>query len=264
MSKQNDPVQPSTAEILAEVEHRRAEAKHQKSAGSRRTIIFLDRCVFWLSKHWLAIVNTLALLYVGIPILSAVLLYLGAEGPGGIIQSVYGPPVCHQLPQRSWFLFGQKFSYRLPELMAYEGIEPHPKQWQDVEAVYSAVRYGDATLGYKVALCQRDVAIYGTILIAGLALSLLRRRWKVHPIPWWIYIAFGIVPIGIDGGYQWVTYILDILLPASPIPVHETTLALRTLTGALFGLATVWLAYPHVQDAMDDFRNTLHKRFGWE
>ena len=50
----------------------------------------------------------------------------------------------------------------------------------------------------------------------------------------------------------------------SPIPVHETTPLLRTLTGSLFGLATVWLAYPHIQDAMDDFRSTLHKRFGWE
>jgi len=264
MSKQNDPVQPSTAEILAEVEHRRAEAKHQKSAGSRRTIIFLDRCIFWLSKHWLAIVNTLAFLYVGLPILSAVLLYLGVEGPGKLIQTIYGPPVCHQIPQRSWFLFGEKPAYSVDELMAYAGIETSSAQWQSIEILYHVIGYGDATIGYKIPLCQRCIAIYGTISIAGLVLSLLRRRWKVHPIPWWIYIAFGIVPIGIDGGYQWITYILDILLPASPIPVHETTLALRTLTGALFGLATVWLAYPHVQDAMDDFRNTLHKRFGWE
>ena len=27
---------------------------------------------------------------------------------------------------------------------------------------------GDATIGYKVAICQRDVATYGTILLAGL------------------------------------------------------------------------------------------------
>ncbi|MFL7791085.1 MAG: DUF2085 domain-containing protein [Anaerolineae bacterium] len=270
MSTQNDPAQPSTAEILAEVERRRSEANRPKTEEKRHVVVFLDRCVFWLTKHWLAIINTLVFLYVGLPVLSPVLLYLGAEGLGGTIQSIYGPPICHQLPQRSWFLFGQKFSYRLPELMEYFDIEPHPKQWQDVEVVYSKTRYGELPLGYKVALCQRDTAIYGTILLAGLAYALLRHRIKVHPIQWWDYVTFGIVPIGLNGGYQWITYVLDILLPNkvipfnSPLPPHETTPLLRVLTGALFGLATAWLAYPHVQEAMDDFRKTLHKRFGWK
>jgi hypothetical protein len=94
--------------------------------------------------------------------------------------------------------------------------------------------------------------------------SLLRHWKKIRPIPWWIYVALGIVPIGLDGGYQWVTYSLDLLLPKSPIPTHETTPLLRTITGTLFGLMTVWLAYPHVQEAMSDFQKTLHERFGWE
>jgi uncharacterized membrane protein len=264
MSIPNDPAQPSTGEILAEVERRRAEAQQQKTEEQRRIIVLLDRCVFWLSKHWLAVVNILAILYVGLPILSPVLIYLGVAGPGKLIQSIYGPPICHQLPQRSWFLFGRKFAYSLPELMAHAGVDPHSKKWQDVETVYYKIGYGDPTIGYKIALCQRDTAIYGTILLAGLAYSLLRRRWKVPPIPWWIYIAFGVVPMGLDGGYQWLTYTLEILLPNSPIPVHETTPLLRTLTGSLFGLATVWLAYPHVQDAMSDFQSTLQKRFEWE
>lgn len=148
--------------------------------------------------------------------------------------------------------------------MEYFDIEPHPKQWQDVEAVYRLLRYGNSDLGFKVALCQRDVAIYGTIMLAGLAYSLLRDRVKIRPLPVWAYIAFGIVPIGMDGGYQWITYILSILLTSSPIPVRETTPLLRTLTGALFGLATAWLAYPHFQSIMDDFRKTLQKRFEWE
>jgi uncharacterized membrane protein len=267
MSEQNDPTQPSTAEILAEVERRRADARQQKSAETakpRRVVIFLDRGVFWLSKHWLAILNTLALLYVGLPILSAVLLYLGVEGPGKLIQTIYGPPVCHQIPQRSWFLFGEKPAYSMDELMAYVEIETSSAQWQSVEAIYYVIGYGDATIGYKIPLCQRCIAIYGTISVAGLVYVLLRHRWKVHPIPWWVYVAFGIVPIGLDGGYQWLTYALNIMLSNPPIPIHETTPALRTITGALFGLMTTWLAYPHVQDAMDDFRITLQKRFKWE
>jgi uncharacterized membrane protein len=264
MSTQHGPSQPTTSEILAEVERRRSAARREKAERHKSIVVFLDRCVFWLSKHWLAIVNALAFLYVGLPVLSPVLLYLGVEGPGKLIQSVYGSPVCHQLPQRSWFLFGQQIAYSLPELMVHTRMDLPLTQWQSVEVVYHAVGYGDATLGYKVALCQRDTAIYGTILLAGLVYALLRRRVKVPPIPWWIYVAFGIVPMGMDGGYQWFTYTLNILLPNPPISPHETTPLLRVLTGSLFGLATVWLAYPHVQDAMNDFRNTLQKRFGWE
>ena len=264
MSIRDNPTQPSTAEILAEVERRRTAAHRPETEEQRRIIIFLDRCVFWLSKHWLAILNLLAAVYVGLPVLSPVLLYAGIERPGKLIQTLYRPPICHQLPQRSWFLFGQQPSYRLPELLAYFGLESHAEQWQDVEMVYSLVGYGNPDLGYKIALCQRDVAIYGTILLAGLAYTFLRRRWKVPAMLWWLYIALGIFPIAVDGGYQWLTYVLEIVLPRSPLPVHETVPLLRTLTGSLFGLATVWLAYPHVQEAMGDFQSTLHKRFGWE
>jgi uncharacterized membrane protein len=33
---------------------------------------------------------------------------------------------------------------------------------------------------------------------------------------------------------------------------RESDWLLRTITGCLFGMATVWLAYPYVQEAMDD------------
>ena len=68
--------------------------------------------------------------------------------------------------------------------------------------------------------------------------------------------------MAIDGGYQWLSYILNSFY--SDLLAHDTTPLLRVITGALFGAATVWLAYPHIQEAMDDFRQTLHKRFGWE
>ena len=40
--------------------------------------------------------------------------------------------------------------------------------------------------------------------------------------------------------------------------------ALRTLTGALFGMATVWLAYPYVQEAMDETRRDTERKLGLE
>jgi uncharacterized membrane protein len=258
MDTQNNAEQPSTAEILAEVERRRAES--QRSTEPRQIVIFLDRCVFWLAKHWLAILNTLAFLYVGLPLLSPMLLYLGATGPGEVIQVLY-KPLCHQLPHRSWFLFGSKLYYSLPELMEYLGVQPSTNRWVNAATVAQRVRYGDPTLGYKTALCQRDTAIYGAILLFGLAYSVLRRR-KLQPLRWWAYVALGILPMAIDGGYQWLSYIINSFY--NDFPAHDTIPLFRIITGVLFGVATVWLAYPHIQDAMDEFRETLQKRFGWE
>jgi uncharacterized membrane protein len=254
MSEQNNAGQPSTAEVLAEVERRRAEAQPPMTERQHRIVILADRFVFWLSKHWLAVFNTLAFLYVGLPTLAPALMYLGARTPAMAIYIIYRP-LCNQLPQRSWFLFGPQFAYTLPELMAQAGTSAVPDQW-------SQGFVGNEAMGYKMALCERCTAIHGTIFLFGLLYALGRRR--VRPLPWWAYIGFGIVPMAADGGYQFLSYVLPLLLPDLPIAPYETTPLMRTLTGALFGLATVWLAYPLVQETMDEFHETLHQRFGWE
>jgi uncharacterized membrane protein len=38
---------------------------------------------------------------------------------------------------------------------------------------------------------------------------------------------------------------------------RESNYLLRTATGALFGLASTWLAYPNIQDAMADALQSL-------
>ena len=220
----------------------------------RWIVVIADRFVFWLTKHWLAVFNTLAFLYVGLPILAPALMALGAEVPARVIYTIYSP-LCNQLPQRSWFLFGPQLAYSLPELA----------QWIGGDALAGAWAHGfvgHETLGYKVALCQRCTAIYGGILLFGLLYVLVRRR--VRPLSWWAYLILGIVPMMLDGGVQFVSYALALFWPEGPVVPHETTPALRTITGALFGLATVWLSYPIVQETMDEFRETLQKRFGWQ
>jgi uncharacterized membrane protein len=86
-------------------------------------------------------------------------------------------------------------------------------------------------LGSQVAVCERDVAIYGTIGLAGLLFSLMGRGWR--PLPWRWYFAL-LIPIAIDGTTQ-------------TLGIRESTWQLRLATGALFGVATVWLAYPHLE-----------------
>jgi uncharacterized membrane protein len=254
MDEQSNPVQPSTAKVLAEVERRKAQ--RSMSEERRRTVILADRFVFWLSKHWLVIFNALAFLYVGLPVLAPILMHFGAVGPAAIIHNLY-KPLCHQLPQRSFFLFGPQLAYTLPELLGQVGVGVIANPW-------SGDFGGNEAVGYKIALCQRDVAIYGMIFFSGLLYGLLRRRWNVRPLPWWAYLGFGLAPMAVDGGYQWVSNAVKILFPAVSISIYESSPLMRAITGALFGLATVWLAYPYVQEAMDEFRETLQKRFGWE
>ena len=254
MDATDNPIQPSTAEVLAEVERRRAQSRPPVSERQRRIVIIADRFVFWLSKHWLAVFNALAFLYIGLPVLAPVLMALGARVPAQAIYAVYRP-LCNQLPQRSWFLFGPQFTYTLPELAEWIGGDALAGAWaQDF--------VGNGTVGYKVALCERCAAIYGGIFFFGLLYVLGRRR--VRPLPWWAYLGLGIVPMVLDGGYQFLSYALAIFWPEGQVVPRETTPALRTITGALFGLATVWLAYPYIQEAMDEFHETLQERFGWE
>lgn len=256
MDEQSNPIQPSTAKVLAEVERRRAEARRSVGEEQRRAVILADRFIFWLSKHWLVVCNTLAFLYVGLPILAPVLMQLGASGPAVVIHTIY-KPLCHQLPQRSFFLFGPQLTYTLPELLERVGAGAISSPW-------SGEFIGNEVVGYKVALCQRDVAIYGAIFLFGLAYGLLSQRRNVRPLRWWAYIGIGIVPMVLDGGYQWLSNAINILAPQFPITPYESAPLLRVITGGLFGLATAWLAYPCVQEAMDEFQETLQKRFGWE
>jgi len=254
MDAQDNSGQCSAADILAEVERRRGIAQRPMGESQRGAVVLADRCVFWLSKHWLAIFNILALLYVGLPTLAPVLMHLGAGGPAMAIYLIYRP-LCNQLPQRSWFLFGPQFAYTLPELTARAGTDAVPGPWAEAFV-------GNEAVGYKMALCQRCTATYGAILLFGLLYTLGRRR--VRPLPWWAYVGLGLVPMALDGGYQFLSYALPALLPGLPIIPHETTPFMRTLTGGLFGLATVWLAYPLVQETMDEFHERLQHRFGWE
>jgi uncharacterized membrane protein len=253
MREIGDREQSSAGAAMKELK-RQAARRDRPSENGRSFVVAADRFIFWLSKRWLAVFNTLAFLYVGLPFLAPALMRLGAERAAWLIYTMYRP-LCHQLPQRSWFLFGPQLAYRLPELMNLAG--------DAVTGPFSNSFVGNETMGYKVALCQRCTAIYGAIFLFGLLFGLLRQRWNVRPLPWWAYVLLGLFPIGLDGGYQLLSYLLPIVLPTISLQPFETTPLMRALTGVLFGWATVWLTYPYVQESMDDVRASLRARLGW-
>jgi hypothetical protein len=94
------------------------------------------------------------------------------------------------------------------------------------------------------------VAIYGGIFLAGLVFALV--RGKIKPLPLSFWVLFGIVPIGLDGFSQLLT---GLPIPGlSALPARESTPFLRTLTGGLFGVMNVWMAYPYVEETMAETR----------
>jgi uncharacterized membrane protein len=205
----------------------------------------IDRLAAWMARHWLAIFNGIIALFVAVPFLAPTLLELASTrdcapcaAAGRLIYTVYSP-LCHQLPERSYFLFGAQPTYSVREL------EDRGAEAAGLNIVQRMMlRYrGEPGVGFKVALCERDLAIFGSLLVGGLLFGLarraLRRRGREVPrLPVWAYL-IALIPVAVDG----VSQLLGL---------RESNWILRSITGALFGLATVWLAYPYIEEAMAD------------
>lgn len=224
--------------------------RSEVQGDARRRAIGVNRALRGFSRHWLAILNTIVFLYVALPFMAPVLMRVGATTPARWIYTVYSP-VCHQLAFRSWFLFGEQAAY--PRQLAGTGLTSFGAATGISEDDLAAARayVGEEGIGYKVALCERDIAIYGGIFLAGVAFSFVRGR--LRPLPIMIWFGLGVLPMAIDGGSQLLSG-----LPGIPTAwgVRESTPLLRTITGLLFGVLNVWLAYPHIEISMAETRAT--------
>jgi uncharacterized membrane protein len=224
-------------------------ARGQRETGA-------DRATAWFSSHYMLVFNLIFVIYIGLPFLAPVLMKVGADLPATIIYKVYRP-LCHQLAYRSWFLFGEQPAYpralaQVAGLVSFEqatGIDS-----LNVPASQNFI--GNPTLGYKVAICERDVAIYGSILLFGLIFSATHGRLK--SFPWYLWVLIGIIPIAVDGFSQ-----LPSLLDYSwlkGLPIRESTPLLRTITGFLFGFTTAWFGYPYIEDSMRETRLLMARK----
>jgi uncharacterized membrane protein len=204
------------------------------------------------------------LLYFGLPILAPVFMKLGATLPANVIYTIY-KPLCHQFGFRSFFLFGEQSYYPLkeadiPNVLTFDEVTG----FQDLRnpAAYSRLQArqftGNETVGYKMALCERDMAIYSGIFLFGLIFALTRRRIK--PLHWLGWMLLGIGPIGLDGFSQLFSQ-MDWRFLSSILPYRESTPFLRVLTGLLFGVATAWFAYPYMEESFSETRQFFVKKF---
>lgn len=173
-------------------------------------------------------------LYVSGAVLAPILMAAGLSTPASALYTLYSF-ACHQLPQRSFFLFGEHPTYTLEDLRGRVGLAglpgyPWPRRF-----------IGDPEIGWKIALCQRDLAIYGAMALTATAMLLRKRPWR--PLPLWAFLTIGLLPIALDGGSQWISYVLALLGPFTP---RESTPFLRVVTGALFGITFVWAFFPRL------------------
>jgi uncharacterized membrane protein len=206
-----------------------------------------DKFSYWISNHYMFVLNMFVLIYVGLPFLAPVMMSTGYTQPASALYRFYGL-VCHQLAFRSWFIFGDQAAYPR-EAADVAGLVSFGEATGIAEDDELAARayVGEPGVGYKVALCERDVAIYGGILLFGLVFSLTGRRIK--PLPWYLWLLVGILPIAIDGFSQLLSQ-----PPLNFFPYRESTPLLRTITGFLFGLSTAWFGFPIVEESMVDIR----------
>lgn len=226
---------------------------------------FVNQFALAFVRHWLLVFNSAVTLLVTPPWLAPVFMRLGWELPGRAIYFVYSF-LCHQLPQRSYFLFGPQATYSLAEIQAV---------WPVPASNWLALRQfiGTPEMGYKVAWSDRMVSMYGAFLLGGLLFALVRHRLRPLRLRWY---PLWVAPIFFDGvshtindftgwGFRdtnaWLAALTENIFPAAFYAgdaLGAFNWWLRLLTGLIFGLGTVWLAYPYLERGFD----TIHAHLG--
>ncbi len=211
----------------------------------------------WLSTHWFGMFLFLYGLWVWIPFLAPLFMKIGWDGAGKAIYFVYSF-FCHQLPERSFFLFGGKTMYSLPEIQA---------AWRNTTNPMILRQFiGNAEMGWKIAWSDRMISFYTSIWI--FALAWLPFRKKIKPLSW-LGFALLLLPIALDGGThmvsdfagigqgfrdtnQWLTYLTNNSLPVSLYAgdaLGSFNSLMRLITGLLAALGIVWLVFPSLEES---------------
>jgi uncharacterized membrane protein len=222
--------------------------QYLKKVNRRQVLTVGERLSYWLAKHYLFMLNLLIFTYVGLPFMAPVFMHAGLPALAKPIYAAYSI-TCHQLSFRSWFMYGEQPAYPRQAAGVKDWLTYGQATGLNEGDLVQARKYiGDEIVGYKVAYCQRDVAIYLAMLLFGLLYALFGRR--IPPLPWYLWVLIGMVPIGLDGLSQLVSQLPGWILWA----YRESTPLMRTLTGGLFGFTTAWFGFPLFEETMQETR----------
>jgi uncharacterized membrane protein len=146
-----------------------------------------ERSLVWIARHWPILLAALTGVWVTLPWLAPVLMRAGATGPAYLIYLLYSPQ-CHQLPQRSYFLFGNQLMVPLADILAVTGPrDPLTLRWF----------VGTPELGWKVAWSDRMVSLYTPLFVGALVYALVGRKWRPPRWSWALLLPY--LPLLTDG-----------------------------------------------------------------
>ena len=214
-----------------------------------------QRSIFlWIRDHWLATFLITYGLWVFLPYFAPIFMHIGWSGAGQAIYFIYSF-FCHQLPERSFFWFGEKTMYTLNEIQSV---------WQNTNNPMILRQFiGNETLGWKVAWSDRMISFYTSVWLFTMIWYPLRR--KVKPISWSGF-AMLILPIVVDGVTHAISDFAGIgqgfrdtnawlaILTNNSLPINfyvgdalgSFNSLMRFITGLLAGLGIVWLIFPFI------------------
>lgn len=208
----------------------------------------------WLAHHWFEVFLVVYGLWVFLPFLAPVFMYIGWSGAGKAIYLIYSF-FCHQLPERSFFFFGEKTMYSLSEIQAV---------WQNTNNPFVLRKFiGNEVMGWKVAWSDRMIWFYASIWLFAALWFPLRR--KVKALPWWGLVLL-LLPMAADGlshavsdlagigqGFRdsnlWLATLTNSSLPAAFYAgdaLGSFNSWMRLLSGLLASLGIVWLIFPYI------------------
>jgi uncharacterized membrane protein len=214
----------------------------------------------YFAKNWFALMLGLLLLFVVPPFLAPVFMSSGWHNLGRGIYLIYSI-LCHQLPERSYFLFGPQLTYPLAQILQVTGVN-NPNN-------FIALRQfiGNAQMGWKIAWSDRMVWMFTVIPLFALIWYPLRRH--LPRLPLWGFILL-LLPMALDGGTHfvsdlqgfgigfrdtnpWLGVLTNHLLPSSFYAGDawgSFNSIMRMGTGILFGQGIVWFVFPYLEDAV--------------
>jgi uncharacterized membrane protein len=169
-------------------------------------------------RHWPVILAIALGVWVLLPFFAPVAMKAGFIATAKAIYLFYSVQ-CHQLPQRSYFLFGPQLTYSLEQINAAHGSD-------NLNPLLLRQFIGNAQMGYKVAWSDRMVSLYTSFAAGAAIYAVLRIR--IASLPVLIFIIL-LVPIGLDGISHSVSDFWGI-----GNGFRDTNAWLRAMTGDLF------------------------------
>lgn len=235
----------------------------------RPLALALNRAAYRVCRHWIAFLILGSGALVALPWLAPVFMKIGWTGAGRNVYTAYSF-VCHQLPQRSFFLFGPQPMLTLDDVLQAGAGSLDP---------FSLRQFvGSEAVGYKVGWSDRMVSMYTSIPLAALAWWALRGRIK--PLPIWGFVLLTL-PIVLDGashtlsdfagigmGFRdsnlWLSTLTGNSLPAwfyAGDALGSFNSWMRLITGALFGIGLVGFAFAPLGEAFEGLAREFEDKF---